>query len=139
MQSKRTAGPVVRVLVVDDDEDTVHTIADFLRMHGLEVATATSGQQALHMAEQVRPQVAFVDLGMNDISGYIVAMRLRRTYWGAAMALAAVSGWSAPRDKQRALMAGFDVHLTKPARPHELLAFVTHRASRGTRQEARFF
>ncbi len=133
MQSSRSA---VRVLVVDDDEDTVHTIADFLRMHGMEVAAATSGQQALELAAQFRPQVAFVDLGMNDMSGYLVAMRLRRTRWGEAMALAAVSGWSGPKDKQRALMAGFDEHMTKPARPQELLAFVAQRHTRGARQEA---
>ncbi len=126
----------VRVLVVDDDADTVSAMADLLRMHGLEVAAATSGRQALALAEQVRPQVAFVDLGMHDISGYLVALRLRRTHWGESMALAAVSGWSAPKDKQRALLAGFDTHITKPARPNELLAFVAHRALGAERDAA---
>ncbi len=133
MQSSRSA---VRVMVVDDDEDTVQTIADFLRMHEIEVVAATSGQQALAVAEQTRPHVAFVDLGMNDISGYLVAIRLRRTRWGETMALAAVSGWSGPKDKQRALLAGFDAHFTKPARPQELLGFIAQRASHRARPEA---
>jgi CheY-like chemotaxis protein len=133
MQSSRSA---VRVLVVDDDVDTVQTLADFLRMQGLEVAAATSGQQALALAEQVRPHVAFVDLGMNDISGYLVAIRLRRTRWGESMALAAVSGWSGPKDKQRALLAGFDTHMTKPAQPQDLLGFIAQRAPRDPRHDA---
>jgi CheY-like chemotaxis protein len=133
MQSSSNA---VRVLVVDDDEHTVHTLAQFLNLHGMEVTTATSGQQALELAERVRPQVGFVDLGMNDMSGYLVAMRLRRTRWGQGMTLAAVSGWLGPEDKQRALMAGFDMHLSKPARPHELLAVVAQREAERVPQHA---
>lgn len=130
-----SSGPKVRVLVVDDDHDTVHMLAEFLRLHGMEVVTATGGGQALDLAERVRPQVAIIDLHMDDMSGYLVAMRLRRTRWGQHMALAALSGFSEPKDKQRALMAGFDTHLAKPARPQDLLAFIAQRTGFGARRE----
>lgn len=129
--------PKARVLVVDDDEDIVQALAEILCLHGNEVVTATRGGQALELAERLRPQAAIIDLHMDDMSGYLVAMRLRRTRWGQHMASAALSGFSAPKDKQRALLAGFDTHFTKPARVQDLLAFIAQRSGVAEREELR--
>ncbi len=127
--------PKVRALVVGDDHDIVHTLAELLRLHGNEVVTATCGEQALDLAARVRSQVAIVDLHMDGMSGYLFAMRLRRTRYGQRMALAALSGFAEPKDKQRALMAGFDTHFAQPARPQDLLAFIAQRCGLDAREQ----
>jgi CheY-like chemotaxis protein len=56
----------------------------------------------------------FLDIGMPDLNGYEVAGAIRGHAWGKRMYLLAVTGWGQSEDKERALAAGFDQHLTKP-------------------------
>jgi CheY-like chemotaxis protein len=57
---------------------------------------------------------------MPGLSGYELAERIRREAWGKQMTLIAVTGWGQEADRRRALVAGFDRHLTKPVDPQEL-------------------
>ena len=109
-----------RVLVVDDNRDITSTMGMVLEIEGYEFALAHDGVEALEVAEAFRPQAAFVDIGMPGMDGYQVAARLRGTDWGRDMLLIATTGWGQQEDKQRALDAGFDLHLTKPVSPDEL-------------------
>jgi len=109
-----------RVLVVDDNRDITSTMGMVLEIEGYEFALAHDGVEALAVAEAFRPQAAFVDIGMPRMDGYQVAARLRGTDWGRDMLLIATTGWGQQEDKQRALDAGFDLHLTKPVSPDEL-------------------
>src|SRR5215510_4372405 len=99
-----------RILIVDDSEEVVSTLAEELTMLGHVVATATDGVQALAVAEQARPHLALVDLRLPRLSGWEVARRLRARFGGGIL-LAALSGWSAPGDHDRSKTAGFDRHL----------------------------
>ncbi len=103
-----------RILVVDDHADTAATACTLLRAMGHECASATSGEAGLRVAEKLDPDVAFVDIGLPDLSGYEVARRLRATQ-KRPMFLAAITGWSEAMDASRALEAGFDRHVIKPA------------------------
>jgi DNA-binding response OmpR family regulator len=78
------------------------------------------------LADEFRPQVALLDIGMPRMDGYETARVLRQSH-GGDIVLIALTGWGQDEDKARALDAGFDHHLTKPADPdvlHRLIAAV---------------
>jgi CheY-like chemotaxis protein len=102
------------ILVVDDNRDAADSLAKLLRAWGHEVWTAYDGLQAMDVAREKRPLVALVDIALPKIDGYQVAKRLSRDQWGRTMTLIAVTGMGRDDDKERALAAGFDEHLTKP-------------------------
>ena len=102
------------ILVVDDNRDAADSLAKLLRAWGHEVWTAYDGLQAVDLAREKRPLVALVDIALPKINGYQVAQRLSRDQWGRTMTLIAVTGMGRDDDKERAVEAGFDEHLTKP-------------------------
>jgi signal transduction histidine kinase len=103
-----------RILVVDDNPDALHSLAALLEAFGHEVACAASGEQALELAEQTRPEVVLLDIGMPRLDGYEVARRMRLQPWGRRVLLIAVTGWGQDSDRQRSGDVGFDAHLVKP-------------------------
>jgi CheY-like chemotaxis protein len=111
-----------RILVADDNRDGAETMSMLLKLSGHEVFLAHSGTEALEVASRERPDIAVLDIGMPDLNGYEVAERIRREDWGKRMKLIAVTGWGQAEDKRRALVAGFNHHLTKPVDPSQLEA-----------------
>jgi two-component system, chemotaxis family, CheB/CheR fusion protein len=109
-----------RVLIADDNRDSAETLSMLLNISGHEVHLAHTGAEALATAKRVRPDIAILDIGMPDLTGYEVAERIRNEAWGKEMALIAVTGWGQDSDRRRALGAGFDHHLTKPIDPDRL-------------------
>jgi DNA-binding response OmpR family regulator len=87
------------------------------------------------LAETVRPDVMLLDLGMPQTSGYDVARWVRRQPWGAGVKLIALTGWGQDEDRRRTREAGFDLHLTKPVDPDQLVAMLdddeAHREAQG--------
>ena len=116
------ATPALRVLVVDDNRDAAESLAMVLRLTGHEVALAHDGPGALDAAGSFMPDVVLLDIGMPGMNGYEVARRLRARPEGRRLVLAALTGWGQREDKERALEAGFDHHLTKPVDPQQLEA-----------------
>lgn len=114
------AGPRGLILVVDDNQDAASTLGMVLRNTGHTVVTANSGEEALLMGWQHRPDAVLLDIGMPDLSGYDVAARMRATGWGRNALLIALTGWGQKGDIERATAAGFDVHFTKPADPERI-------------------
>lgn len=110
----------LRVLVADDNTDSTQTSSMLLELWGHEVRVAHTGQEALDLAAQFMPDVALLDIGMPDMSGYEVAMAMRARPEGKRTTLIAVTGWGQEDDKQAAEAAGFDHHLTKPVDPRQL-------------------
>ena len=112
----KTAGPVAprRVLVVDDNVDAATMLNMLLRSLGHETRVAHDGQQALQVAEQFRPDIVLLDIGMPGLDGYEVARRLRRGSQDRPLRIVAVTGWGQDADRQRSREAGFDLHLVKP-------------------------
>jgi CheY-like chemotaxis protein len=117
-----------RVLIADDNRDAAQSLAVLLRLLGHEVHVAHSGSETLTLATTLRPEVLVLDIGMDDLTGYEVARRIRGEDWGQQATLIAVTGWGQERDKQRARAAGFDHHLTKPVDPAVLEALLSERA-----------
>ena len=103
-----------RILIADDNQDAAETMRMLLEHGGHDVHVVNSGGQALRMIKETRAQVAILDIGMSDMSGYDVAERVRSEAWGKDIRLIAVTGWGQDEDKRRAKAAGFDHHLTKP-------------------------
>ncbi len=112
-------GPL-RVLAVDDSEDTAEMMMALLEMDGHLVQTAHSGPAALAAAAAFRPDVIILDIGLPGLDGYQVAQRLRADPALRDVALIAASGYGQEGDRQRSREAGFDRHLVKPLDPHEL-------------------
>jgi PAS domain S-box-containing protein len=106
-----------RVLVVDDNRDAAESLAMVLNFAGYESTLAFNGAEALQAAARQRPGAAIIDIGMPGMSGHEVARRMRLEAWGKNAVLIALTGWGQDQDKQAALAAGFDAHLTKPVNP----------------------
>ena len=85
-----------------------------VRVLGHECATATTGGEAIAKARVQDFDLAIIDIGLPDVSGYDVAREIRKLPAGGAMYLAAASGWGQPEDRTRAIEAGFDHHVLKP-------------------------
>jgi PAS domain S-box-containing protein len=113
-------GPRGRVLVVDDNRDAADSLAMVLGKAGHETFTAYTGERALQIGEREHPDVIVLDIGMPDMTGYEAAQRVRRTKWGNDILLLAITGWGQKEDIERALKAGFDFHMTKPADPEHV-------------------
>ncbi|HEX4377581.1 MAG TPA: ATP-binding protein, partial [Steroidobacteraceae bacterium] len=107
------ASPGRRILLVDDNEDSVQALCAVLELNRHQVHCASSGVDALRIAVEQSPEIAILDIGMPDMDGYELARRLRGQVAGG-LVLIALTGWSQPNDRRRALDAGFDHHLTKP-------------------------
>jgi signal transduction histidine kinase len=125
-----------RILVADDNNDALESLATLLQLSGHEVYTAANGAMALESAEQHRPEVALLDIGMPKLDGYEVARRIRAQPWGQRITLVALTGWGQDSDRKRSQEAGFDSHLVKPLdldKLTELLAALPLAGSGATR------
>ena len=117
------------VLLADDNRDAVDVLAELLRLDGHMVHIAYDGLQAVEMAARLQPQVLVLDIGMPGMNGYEVAAHVRSQPWGARPLLVAATGWGQEDDRQKALAAGFDLHLTKPFDPMALSALIVERTT----------
>jgi two-component system CheB/CheR fusion protein len=119
------AAPAVtprEILVADDNADAAWTLSQVLRRAGHRTRVAGGGAEALESAGARAPDVAVLDIGMPDIDGVEVARRLRAAPATRDIVLIALTGWSSEADRARAVAAGFDALLSKPAGLRELLA-----------------
>ncbi len=108
-----------RILVVDDNVDAANSLALLLRGMGHEVFVAHEGRAALADLSRIRPDIALLDIAMPDMSGYELARQIRSRA-GPAMRIVALTGFGLAEDRARALEAGFDQHMVKPADPEFL-------------------
>jgi signal transduction histidine kinase len=102
------------ILVVDDDQDTADTLADLLRLLGHDVAVAYDGASAIEKIRAWPPDAVLCDIGMPGIDGHELAFAIRAMA-PDAMQMIAVTGYAQPEDVKRAIAAGFDGHVAKPA------------------------
>ncbi|MGH8199365.1 MAG: response regulator [Steroidobacteraceae bacterium] len=103
-----------RILIADDNNDALESLATLLQLSGHEVFTATNGGTALQSVERHLPEVVLLDIGMPLLDGYEVARRIRAQPWGQRITLVALTGWGQDSDRRRSREAGFDSHLVKP-------------------------
>jgi len=108
------------ILIADDNQDALESLALMLRMEGHEVHCASDGQEALELAGQRHPEIVVLDVGMPKLDGCEVARRIRAESWGRDAVLVALTGWGQEVDRRRSREAGFDMHLVKPVDPATL-------------------
>jgi CheY-like chemotaxis protein len=113
-----------RVLLVEDCAESRETMEMLLTIWGHQVETASDGGEGVQKALAGWPDVAVVDLGLPVLDGYQVARQLRAAL-GEAIYLIALSGYAQAKDRERALEAGFNAHLCKPAELDELSRLLT--------------
>lgn len=112
-----------RVLIVDDNEDAAVTLGQLLEISGNDVAIVFTGEEAIEKFLQFKPDVVLLDIGLPDITGYVVAKRIRELATTHQFTLIALTGYGQANDRQLAIEAGFDDHLVKPV-DFKLLAFL---------------
>jgi CheY-like chemotaxis protein len=117
----------LRVLIVDDDEDTTATLALLVAGWGHDVCVAHAGSAALDAARDYRPDVVLLDIGMPQLDGWEVARRMRARPEGGDTLLVAVSGFSRDSDRRHSMEAGFHCHLVKPCDPQEIRQILAER------------
>ena len=128
----------VRVLVADDNRDTVLTLMMLLQDEGHEARAAYNGTDVMRIARLHRFDAIILDIEMPEMSGYAIAQELRTLYYGTRMPLLiAISGkWNKPSEKLLAQAVGFDHHLEKPCDPQALLRLLKPLTLRGQAQGA---
>ena len=129
-RSGRAEGAGLRVLVVDDNVDLVTMLCGALRHKGFIVRSAYTGPEGLRIAQEWRPEIALLDIGLPGLDGYEIARRLRSDHLfrveaagkggvgdgevGVRMKLIAITGYGREDDIALAREAGFDGHMVKP-------------------------
>ena len=113
------SGKKLRILVVEDHNDTLEALSRLLSHFGHEISVADRAQNALNIIDSKEFDVVLCDIALPDGSGYEVIAEAKRKRPVKAVAL---TGFGATEDIERGQQAGFDFHLTKPVDFHELRA-----------------
>jgi len=121
--SKR-AGQACRVLLVEDNADDRAVTAEIIRLGGHTVLEAANGAEALAIARNSAIDVGVIDLGLPDMDGCTVAVKLRSHAAMGTIDLIALTGYGNEAEKNRTAFAGFNEHLVKPIEPHVLLELI---------------
>ena len=108
------------VLVAEDDEDILLLVATRLKRDGFEVVTARTGEEALALARERRPEVAVLDIGMPPPDGIEVVRRIRADEELRSMQLVLLTAKAQESDVRRGFEAGADAYVRKPFSPAEL-------------------
>ena len=128
--AKEPEAPARRVLVAEDNPDAAETLRLLLELHGHDVRVVHDGREAVDAARQDPPEVLVCDIGLPHMTGHEVARALREHPETRHLRLIAVTGYGTPEDRDRALDAGFDSHLSKPVDPTRLIAEISRGAAR---------
>lgn len=108
-----------RIVIVEDNTDVRELLRLKLRRLGHSVDAVGDGISGVSTILEIRPDMALIDIGLPRLDGYQVAARIRSEL-GSDVVLIAVSGFGQPEDKRKAIDAGFDDHITKPADVHDI-------------------
>ena len=117
----------VHVLIIEDDRDTAEALTMLLELFGHQTTVVSDGLGAIDEVRKGGFDVALIDIGLPGIDGYEVARRIRMLQTAKTMILVALTGYGQEADRERALSAGFDAHLTKPVRIERLQALLSRR------------
>ncbi|MBX9792219.1 MAG: PAS domain S-box protein [Pirellulales bacterium] len=120
----------LRVLVVDDNQDSAASLAMLLKIRGNETAVAHDGSEAVEKAERFAPDMVLLDLGLPKLDGYEAARQIRQHPWGRQMMLVALTGWGQDEDRRKSREAGFDHHLVKPVDHNSLMILLDEQRQR---------
>ena len=118
----------LRILVVDDERDTLGWMTILLEQSGAIVHSALSAEKAFAAIEQFKPNILLSDIGMPEEDGYMLLKRVRASENGSQIPAIALTAYARIEDRERAIAAGFQDHLAKPIDPEQLIAVIKIRA-----------
>lgn len=121
-ESERVLRRTLRILIADDDYDTVNTLTLILRDEGHEVWGVHDGASVLPLTRKLRPDAVILDIGMPKMSGYELARLLKEEHHERCPTLIAVTAYSRESDKLMGKSVGFDYYFGKPVAIDDLLA-----------------
>ncbi|MBN1304743.1 MAG: response regulator [Anaerolineales bacterium] len=125
-----------KILIIDDDLDTLRLVGLMLQRQGYQIAAAANGQQGLEKAFTENPDLVLLDVMMPDMDGYEVARRLRKQPETANTPILMFTAKTQLDDKVTGFEVGADDYLTKPTHPSELQAHVKALLARATKSTA---
>ena len=114
----------LRILVVDDDRNTLEMLSELLSSHNADVRTAESVATALILYRSWAPELLLSDLGMPEQDGYDLIRSIHALPYGLLRKAIAITGFSRDEDRERALAAGYDNFLTKPVEFEQLINLI---------------
>jgi len=126
----------IRVLLVEDDDDSRKLLGLMLKKQGAEVASTSSSAEALAALEEMLPDVVLSDIGMADEDGYELIRKVRAlpAEVGGLTPAIALTGYATRKDRERALAAGYQLHLAKPVEPPDLVSAIASLSPRDSQQ-----
>lgn len=119
-----------KILIIDDDLDTLRLVSLMLQRQGYEIITATNGKQGVEKTLEDKPQLILLDVMMPDMDGYEVARRIRENPITVGIPILMFTAKTQLDDKVAGFEVGVDDYLTKPTHPSELQAHVKALLSR---------
>jgi CheY-like chemotaxis protein len=130
----------LHIHVVDDEPDAVELLRVMLAQYGASVTTSSTAQHAIGCIRQARPDLLISDIGMPHQDGYELIRELRHMDDEGAKMLPAIAltAYAAIEDQQRAMLAGFQTHVTKPVEPTVLINAITQLTGRAQVNEEHY-
>jgi CheY-like chemotaxis protein len=110
------------ILVIEDNEQNLYLMRFLLQANGLPVVTATSGEDGLRLASEIRPAAILLDIQLPVMDGYAVAERIRSQSALATVPIIAVTSYAMPGDRERIIAAGATDYIEKPINPETFVA-----------------
>ncbi|BCL36968.1 PAS domain S-box protein [Nostoc sp. MS1] len=118
----------LRIVVVDDDTDTLELLNFVLEQYGVDVQAVSSAKEALEAIAQSKPDILLSDIGMPDVDGYMLIKQIREmeVSSGTILPAIALTAFAGEANSQKIISAGFQRHLTKPVEPSELATVIAN-------------
>jgi len=119
------------ILLVEDNENSLHTLSDYLLAKGFRVVSARTGSEAIAHAKEERPQAILMDIQMPGMDGYEATRRIRADAELHAIPIIALTALAMPGDRQRCLDAGANDYMSKPISLKDLVAAIEKQLNTG--------
>ena len=119
---------ILNVLVVDDNEDAAYGLSLILEMKGCQVHTCHTAQAALEEANEFKPNVLILDIGLPDMTGYDLLTQLQQIVAPNTLKIA-LTGFGHKKAREESKKAGFDYHMTKPVDIDNLVQILGRQAT----------
>lgn len=110
------------ILIIEDNEQNLYLMRFLLEASGLQIATATNGQDGVRLASELRPAAILLDIQLPVMDGYAVAEQLRKQSALASVPIIAVTSYAMVGDRERILAAGATDYIEKPINPDTFVA-----------------
>lgn len=124
-----TGSRALRILIADDDRDSVLTLSLLLRQEGHDVRSVHSGREVMKVVRDFDPEVVLLDIAMPLLSGWELARMIREQFGRRVMLIGMSGKYNHAADNILSEMAGFDFYVLKPYDPRALIALIARSTS----------